>query len=293
MVFCVVPACSDLAAGPLLDTSSTASGAEVAAVIAAIKQRYKLKHIYAWHAILGYWSGVAASAVAAAPAAAAAGVASDALAAATAAAPSGGSKTSVIAAATEAAVAAASMDAEAEAVEPAAAAAEEGPAGAVAGTVADAGDSSGGCNSSAVGAAIVLPRVSDAMSGLEPPTNWSQLVSEAAESLPVGAFAVILLPLIHPVMGMDHASTILRLCLTGDSTVRICVCACVRVCNLPRLVMADMFVRMVSPYEPEKERKNKKGGFGKVSTEAYHTTMTHTYTHMTPCTVTCHISSVM
>eukprot|EP00883_Tetradesmus_obliquus_P016561 jgi/Sobl393_1/9775/SZX78134.1 len=137
---------SNLTVGPTLDTSSTASAADVAGVIAAVKQRYNLKHVYAWHAILGYWSGVSPLATPAAAAAAASAASS---------------------AAAAAAESSAEADAEAAAKELAAAA-----AGIAAGDRVVSSSSS----SSGMASSIVLPRVSDAMTDLEPPCNWSQLV---------------------------------------------------------------------------------------------------------------------
>ncbi|KAF6256659.1 raffinose synthase or seed imbibition protein Sip1-domain-containing protein [Scenedesmus sp. NREL 46B-D3] len=157
---------SNLTAGPQPETSSTASAAEAAAVIAALKQRYNLKRIYAWHAILGYWSGVSPAATAAAPAAAAAaafGAASDMLAAPAAAA---------------AAAAARGPDGRAEPDAAAVAAAAEAAVRDLAAAAAGGGKaaSSSSSSSNGVASSVVLPRVSAAMTDLEPPCNWSQLV---------------------------------------------------------------------------------------------------------------------
>jgi hypothetical protein len=127
----------------------------VAGVIAAIKQRYNLKHVYAWHAILGYWSGVSpiATPAAAAAASTAAGAAVHALPAA--------------------AVVSGEADAAAEA------AAKE--LAAAAGITGRGKTSSG--SSSGMASSVVLPRVSAAMTDLEPPCNWSQLVSKKHDNL--------------------------------------------------------------------------------------------------------------
>jgi hypothetical protein len=113
--------CSGAHAGPQADTNSAATSAQVLAFLDNIKQQYGLKHVFAWHATMGYWSGVspAAAAVDAAAAAQAQTVGADA------------------------------ATAEARA---------------------------------AAGATLMLPRVGPVMSDLEPPTDWSQLVSTARSS---------------------------------------------------------------------------------------------------------------
>lgn len=65
--------CSGVHAGPQADTSTAATSAQVLAFGTNIKEQYGLKHVFAWHATMGYWSGVspAAAAVDAATAAAA------------------------------------------------------------------------------------------------------------------------------------------------------------------------------------------------------------------------------
>jgi hypothetical protein len=149
--------CSNLTVGPQPDTSSTANAADVAGVITSLKQRYNLKHVYAWHAILGYWSGVSpnATAAAAAAAAAAAGIA--------AAGVMGGVGVSADASDAAAVAAAATKELAAAA------------AGFAAGS-GKAGSSSSSSSSGGMASSIVLPRVSAAMTDLEPPCNWSQLV---------------------------------------------------------------------------------------------------------------------
>ena len=116
--------CSGIDAGPTADTSSVSTSAQVLAFVQHIKQEYGIKHVFAWHATMGYWSGVS-------PAAAAVDTA---------------------------AAAAAQPSQLSSAGEPSAAAAH--PA-----------------SDAAAASEVVLPRVTPIMSDLEPPTNWSQLVS--------------------------------------------------------------------------------------------------------------------
>jgi hypothetical protein len=78
--------CSGISAGPRPDTSSVSTSAQVLAFVDAIKQQYGLKHVFAWHACMGYWSGVSPEAAAVDAASAMATAQGDAAAAAAAAA---------------------------------------------------------------------------------------------------------------------------------------------------------------------------------------------------------------
>lgn len=40
------------------DTSTVSRSAQVLAFVNQIKEQYGIKHVYAWHATMGYWSGV-------------------------------------------------------------------------------------------------------------------------------------------------------------------------------------------------------------------------------------------
>lgn len=93
------------------------TSAQVLAFVDAIKQQYGLKHVFAWHACMGYWSGVSPEAAAIDAASHSAGVAAQS-------------------------------------------------------------DASAAAAVAAAAAEVMLPRVSPVMSDLEPPTNWSQLVSD-------------------------------------------------------------------------------------------------------------------
>jgi hypothetical protein len=55
------------------DTSTAATSTQVSEFVRLIKEQYGLQHVYAWHASMGYWSGVSpAAAIADAATAAAA-----------------------------------------------------------------------------------------------------------------------------------------------------------------------------------------------------------------------------
>lgn len=72
---CVCICCSALYAGAAADTSTAASSAQVLGFVQHIKAQYGLQHVFAWHATMGYWSGVSPAAASVDAAAAGAGAA--------------------------------------------------------------------------------------------------------------------------------------------------------------------------------------------------------------------------
>jgi Raffinose synthase or seed imbibition protein Sip1 len=161
-------------------TAGAASDVCAAAVIASLKHRHGLLSVWCWHALLGYWSGAGANVMdscALASVAAAPPVAAAAAAAALQDRASGAGPLEVAVAAVnaaEAAVTEADLAASPTAVPvslPSAAMAASDSEGLQPQQNSSSPNTLGGS-----GGCIVAPRVTEGMSDLEPPCNWSQLV---------------------------------------------------------------------------------------------------------------------
>ena len=63
-VLCCAVLCVDTSAlyTKKADTSSAATSTQVSEFVRLIKEQYGLQHVYAWHATMGYWSGVSPAA---------------------------------------------------------------------------------------------------------------------------------------------------------------------------------------------------------------------------------------